>query len=316
LSAPPDPHASAHVRWIGWWRSLPANLRGAIFMLASSAGFTVMAVLIRYVADSLDPLQMAFFRCSMGWLVILPFVAHAGFGSVRSLVLRMHMSRAALGTIAMFCAYYAIAHMPLADFTALSFTRPLFATVFAVLVLHEIVRWRRWTATLIGFLGVVLMVRPGVGTINPATFVALGESVSLALLIVIVKLMPQAEKTLTMLFWFGVFSIPITLVPAIWVWQWPTLAEWILLVVMAVSGTASQWLFILAFRTGEASFVAPIDYVRLIFVAITAYLVFAEVPTVWTLGGAAIIVGATFYIVRREAQLGRRTVASDPPRTG
>jgi drug/metabolite transporter (DMT)-like permease len=296
------------------WNALAPNLRGAVFMLLSSLGFTVMAVLIRDVAATIDPLQMAFFRCSIGWLAILPFVAHAGLGTVRSNVLRLHLSRAALGTIAMFCAYYAIAHMPLADFTALSFTRPLFATVLAVIVLHEIVRWRRWTATIVGFLGVLVMVRPGAAEINPATFVALGESVSLALLIVIVKVMPRAEKTLTMLFWFGAFSIPITLVPAIFVWEWPTAAEWILLVVMALSGVVSQWLFILAFRTGEASFVAPIDYVRLVFVAVTGYVVFAEVPTIWTLLGAAIIVGATFYIMRRETKLAGGPSVTDQSR--
>jgi len=293
------------------WNALAPNLRGAVFMLLSSLGFTVMAVLIRNVAASIDPLEMAFFRCSIGWLAILPFVARVGLGTVRSNVLRLHLSRAALGTIAMFCAYYAIAHMPLADFTALSFTRPLFATVLAVVVLHEIVRWRRWTATIVGFLGVLVMVRPGVAEINPATFVALGESVSLAFLIVIVKVMPRAEKTLTMLFWFGAFSVPITLVPAIFVWQWPTTTEWILLTVMALSGVVSQWLFILAFRTGEASFVAPIDYVRLVFVTVTGYVVFAEVPTVWTLLGAAIIVCATFYIMRRETKLAGGSAVTD-----
>jgi drug/metabolite transporter (DMT)-like permease len=296
------------------WNALAPNLRGAVLMLLSSLGFTVMAVLIRDVAATIDPLQMAFFRCTIGWLAILPFVAHVGLGTVRSNVLRLHLSRAALGTIAMFCAYYAIAHMPLADFTALSFTRPLFATVMAVIVLHEIVRWRRWTATIVGFLGVLVMVRPGVAEINPATFVALGESVSLALLIVIVKLMPRAEKTLTMLFWFGVFSIPITAVPAILVWEWPTAIEWLSLVVMGLSGVISQWLFILAFRTGEASFVAPIDYVRLVFVTITGYLMFAEIPTVWTLLGAAIIVGSTFYIMRRETKLAGSASVTDPPR--
>src|SRR5690606_25081092 len=180
-------------------------------------------------------------------------------------------------------------------------------------ILHEIVRWRRWTATAVGFCGVLVMVRPGHAAIDPATFVALGESVALALLIVIVKLMPPREKTLAMLFWFGAIATPITLLPAIYVWVWPTLGDWLWLIGMALAGVGSQWFFLLAFRSGEASFVAPIDYTRLIFVAAVGYLAFSEIPSPWTLLGAAIIVGSTLYIVRREAQLGRRAVADDAP---
>jgi drug/metabolite transporter (DMT)-like permease len=289
------------------WRALSGNMRGAVLMFVSGLGFVAMAILIRTVAERIDPLQMAFLRSLIGWLIILPFVFGTEGGSIRTSFLKMHLTRAALGTIAMFCAYYAIAHMPLADYTALSFTRPLFATVFAVIVLKEIVRWRRWTATLAGFVGVLVMVRPGAGTVDPASFIALGESVSLALLIVIVKLMPQSERTLSMMFWFGAFAIPITLVPAIIVWQWPTPLEWLLLIGMAMAGAASQWLFILAFRSGEASFVAPVDYVRLISAAAIGFLVFAEVPAIWTWLGAAIIMASTFYIMRREARLGRVT---------
>lgn len=296
-----------------YWQRVPPNLRGAIFMLLSGLVFTAMMVMIREVSGRIDPLQMAFFRCWIGWVAIMPFILHAGIGTVVTAAIRLHFSRAALGTIAMFCAYYAIAHMPLADYTALSFTRPLFATVFAVLILHEIVRWRRWTATAVGFCGVLVMVRPGHAAIDPATFVALGESVALALLIVIVKLMPPREKTLAMLFWFGAIATPITLLPAIYVWVWPTLGDWLWLIGMALAGVGSQWFFLLAFRSGEASFVAPIDYTRLIFVAAVGYLAFSEIPSPWTLLGAAIIVGSTLYIVRREAQLGRRAVADDAP---
>lgn len=292
------------------WRALSGNMRGAVLMFGSGLCFVFMAILIRLVAERIDPLQMAFLRSLIGWLIILPFVFGTGGGSVRTSRLGMHLTRAALGTLAMFCAYYAIAHMPLADYTALSFTRPLFATVFAVFILNELVRWRRWTATLVGFLGVLVMVRPGSGSIEPATFIALGESVALALLIIIVRLMPQSERTLAMMFWFGAFAIPITFVPALVVWQWPTGIEWLMLVGMAIAGALSQWQFILAFRSGEASFIAPVDYVRLVSAAAIGFVVFAEVPVIWTWLGAAIIMASTFYIMRREARLGR---APKPP---
>ncbi|MEX0809397.1 MAG: DMT family transporter [Dongiaceae bacterium] len=291
------------------WRALSANMRGAVLMFGSGLSFVLMAILIRLVAERIDPLQMAFLRSLIGWIILLPFVFTAA-GSVRTSRLGMHLTRAALGTLAMFCSYYAIAHMPLADYTALSFTRPLFATVFAVVIIKEIVRWRRWTATLVGFLGVLVMVRPGSGSIEPATFIALGESVALALLIIIVKMMPQSERTLTMMFWFGAFAVAITFLPALAVWQWPTETEWLMLVGMAVAGVLSQWQFILAFRAGEASFVAPVDYVRLISAAAIGFVVFAEVPVIWTWLGAGIIMASTFYIMRREARLGR---APKPP---
>ena len=108
--------------------------------------------------------------------------------------------------VAMYCSYYALARIELADFTALSFTKPLFATVLAVIILGEVVRWRRWSATIVGFVGVLIMMRPGTGTFQTAGFFALGDAFSIALLITLVKRLPARETPLGMLFYFGVIA--------------------------------------------------------------------------------------------------------------
>jgi drug/metabolite transporter (DMT)-like permease len=206
--------------------------------------------------------------------------------------------------VAMFCSYYALARIDLADFMALSFTRPLFATVLAVIILHEVVRWRRWSATALGFIGVLIIVRPGTGTFDSAGFFALGEAFSIAFLVTLVKRLPARETTIGMMFWFGAFASLMALPTALWSWRWPTPEEWLLLLIIGALGALAQSFWIRAFRCGDASLVAAFDYLRLPLGAFVGLVWFAEVPTVWTLVGAIVIVGSTIYIARREAALG------------
>lgn len=283
------------------WLGLSGNARGAAWMIASGVGFTFMALLIKLLGDRLDSFQIAFFRCLIGFVAILPFVVRYGPGSLRTRSLKIHALRGLFGLVAMFSSYYALAHMPLAAYTALSFTKPLFSTVLAVLILHEAVRWRRWTATLVGFLGVIVMVRPGAGTFDSAAVFALADALSIAFLVTLVKRLPPGETTLVMLFYFGVFSTVASLPPALFVWQSPTVTEYALLIGVGVLGALSQSFWIRAYRAGEASVVAPFDYLRLLFAAAAGFIVFAELVGMWELAGAAIIVVSTVYIARREA---------------
>jgi drug/metabolite transporter (DMT)-like permease len=290
------------------WLALPGNTRGALWMIAAGAGFTVMAVAIKLLGTRLDSFQVAFFRILFGFIVILPIAgymgASAGWDFLRTRHLHIHAIRGLLGMIAMFCSYYALARIDLADFMALSFTRPLFATVLAVIILHEVVRWRRWSATALGFIGVLIMVRPGTGTFDSAGFFALGEAFSIAFLVTLVKRLPARETTIGMMFWFGAFASLMALPTALWSWRWPTPEEWLLLLIIGALGALAQSFWIRAFRCGDASLVAAFDYLRLPLGAFVGLVWFAEVPTVWTLVGAIVIVGSTIYIARREAALG------------
>ncbi|HWA43769.1 MAG TPA: DMT family transporter [Hypericibacter adhaerens] len=298
------------------WMGLSGNVRGALWMIASGLIFTVMAIAIRILGHRLDSFQIAFFRCLIGFIAILPLVGAYGIDVLQTRSLKIHALRGLFGLISMFASYYAIARIPLASYTALSFTRPLFATILAVVVLHEIVRWRRWTATLVGFVGVLVMVRPGAETFNSAALFALMDSLSIAFLITLVKRLPPGETALGMMFYFGVFSTIAALPPALFVWQWPTALEWSLLILIGVLGALSQSFWIRAYRAGEASVVAPIDYLRLLFAGIAGYLAFAETVDLWTVAGAAIIVASTIYIARREARVRRAKAAEAATATG
>ncbi len=285
------------------WLQLSGNSRGALWMIASGIGFSVMAVGIKLLGHRLDSFQIGFFRVVIGFLAILPFVIGGGLARLQTRHTGVHFVRAVFGLTAMYCSYYAIARMPLADYTGLSFTKPLFATLLAIVILGETVRWRRWTATLVGFLGVLVMVQPGAGTFQPAALAALVDSFSIAFLVTLVKRLPATETPLGMLFYFGLFAAVLSIGPAIYSWQWPTVFEWLLLLGVGVLGALSQLFWIRAFRAGEASAVAPFDYLRLPMAATVGFIGFSEQPTVWTFVGAAVIVASTLYIAHREAQL-------------
>ena len=136
------------------WSKLSPNIQGALWLLLSCLGFSVMATFVKFAAREVNPFEITFFRCFFGLLVLAPVIAWHGIGALRTRHLGMHAWRGILGATAMGCAYFGLSRMPLAAYNALSFSKPLFAIVLAVFILHETVRWRRWAATFVGFLGV------------------------------------------------------------------------------------------------------------------------------------------------------------------
>jgi drug/metabolite transporter (DMT)-like permease len=206
---------------------------------------------------------------------------------------------------AMFGGFYSVVHLPLADATALSFTKPLFVIVLAVIVLKEKVRIRRWSATIGGFIGVLVMLRPGAG-IEPAAIVGIGAALAVAGVVIMVKDLTKTEQPIAILFYFGLVSTVIALAPALWFWQQPTWWELTLLIAIGALGAGGQGATVRSYLCGEATFVAPFDYTRLLYAGFLGWLFFAEVPDSWTWIGAGIIVASTLYIAYREAELNRQ----------
>lgn len=273
-------------------------------MLAAAFCFSVNGALIKVLlASGLHPLQITFVRLLVGVAATLPFVWRAGWASLKTRHPGIHALRALAGGGAMFCGIAALDRLQLADFTALSFSQPLFAVMLAVLVLGEAVGWRRWGATFAGFLGVVIMVRPGAGALEVGALLALAMAFGIAVAVILAKRLPAQESQATMLFYFSLATVIVFAGPALQVWRPPSTSEALGLVGFGLAGLTTQALMIAAYRTGEASVVAPFDYSRLIIAGVLGFVLFGEVPDGWTLVGAGVIVAATLYIAQREAVL-------------
>ena len=300
-----DQSASAG-RLLDAWLRLPPNYRGAIWMIGAALGFTCNSALVKALGNAdFHPFQLAFLRTALVLLLLLPLAWRAGADRLRSRQPGIHVLRGLVGAPAVVAGFTALTLIPLADFMALTFTTPLFIIVMAVLVLGEQVRWRRWSATAIGFLGVLIMIRPGSGSLEVGALCTLGMALGIAGAAVLVKRLPPEEPAFSALFWFTLSSTLLTAPLAAFAWRAPTAEEWLWLMVMSGLGALAQFLIIQAYKVGEATFVAPFDYSKLLIAGVIGFLAFGELPDAWSLIGAAVIIAATLYIARREAAIGR-----------
>ena len=214
----------------------------------------------------------------------------------------------------MFLGFYAIVALPLADAQAISFSRNLFLVPLAAFILSEAVGPRRAIAACVGFVGVLIMLRPNMGAGDAGMLLSLGAAAALghaflvALATVLVNIASRYDGSVTLMFYTNTVSVTLIAIPTFFVWQTPNMSELMMLVAMGILATASHNCFIRAFALGEASVIAPVDYARLIFAALAGFVVFSTVPDIYTITGALIIVASSFYILRREAQ------SADAPR--
>lgn len=258
------------------------------------------------MGEAMHPFEIAFFRNLYGLLFIASWLMRAGFASLRTRNVGGYTLRAFFGLSAMLLWFSAVTMMPLADAVALSFTAPLFASIAAATFLGERMGPRRCFALLAGFAGALIILRPGVMEVSLPAGMVLGASVLIACSIIMVKTLSRTESASAIVTWMGIYMVPMSLVPALFVWRWPTLEETALLVVMGGFATLGQVAMTKAYATTDATVVLPFDYARLPFAAAIAYLAFAEMPDLWTWVGAVVIAGATVYMAHREATVARR----------
>jgi drug/metabolite transporter (DMT)-like permease len=302
-----------------WLRRLPPNVQGALWLVSGGFIFTSTSAMIRLLSAQIESVQTAFFRAVISVILLLPMIAAGRVKPWQSKRIAGHFWRTFMGTTSMVLGFYAVTLLPLADATAIAFSQPLFSVVVAALIAGEKVRWRRWSATIIGFAGVLVMVRPGQGSLQLGALVALANAATVALSIYLVKRLSDSETPLMILTQFAIFSTVLLALPAILVWRWPDVWGWLLAIGVALSATVGQYFWVQAFKAGEMSAVAPFEYLRLPFAVFLGWLIWSEMPVIWTYFGAAIVIGSALYIAHREAQLGRdrrrAAVAARPSQT-
>lgn len=287
---------------------LSPNLQGALWMLLSAVTFSVMTTLIKFLGSDYPAALQTFYRQAAGVAVLLPvLIRHRGaaFATTRPGIL---IFRSLLGTAGMVLSFYGFQKLPLADANALSFTRTLWLVPLAAFIVKEKVGPLRAAAAVVGFLGVLLMVRPaadGHFAVGIPAIAMLASALLFAFTVTGMKVLTRDHSTTVILVWSAVLGFVLSIPGAVLTWRVPEPKDFMLLCLMGAIATANQACYIKGMSLGDAGAMAPIDYTRLVFSAAIGFFLFAEVPSPWTVAGAAVVVASTLFITLREQQLAR-----------
>lgn len=289
------------------------NAAGVAWMLVAVVAATGMTVSVREASHTLDAAMIAFLRSALGLLALVPFFWRAGAAArLRPKRPALHLLRAVLIAVALNCGFYSVATLPLATATILFFLAPIFATALAPVMADERVGPRRWAAVTVGFVGALVVLRPGVGALELGMLAAVASSVCYALSLMLAKVAGGEDGPdavfVSMTALVAIFTLP----PALFVWETPKLGDggvWAAVLAVAVFSVMRGYADIRSYVAAEAAVVAPVSYLRLPTIAFAGWLLFDERVDLWTWVGGAIIVGSTLYISLREARLKRRARA-------
>lgn len=301
------------------WRILRPDLSrlrpstvGALWMILAACQLGTISLLVRQIASELHPFEVAFFRNFAQFIFMVPWVLAVGVHVVRTQRIWAHVRRSGFGICAMLTWFWVVTQMPIAEATAISFSAPLFTTAGAALFLRERVGPRRWAAAAFGFMGVLLIIRPGVHAVELPEIVALLSAVFIAGSMLSNKSLARTESPNAMVLWMGILMSLFSLPPALSVWVWPVGWTWAWLAGLGLVATGAHLAINRAFTVSDASFIAPFGYAQIPFVALVGYMAFAEVPDAWTLVGALVIMLSGVYTARREAKVNPSVVALPP----
>lgn len=285
--------------------ALPPMVAGALWMILGACLLGMLSMLVRTISADLHPFEIAFFRNLAQLLFMVPWVLTVGIAVLRTERIWAHVRRSMFGICAMLIWFSVLTMMPIAEATAISFSAPLFTTAGAAIFLKEQVGLRRWSATAFGFLGVMLIIRPGFHEVGTPQMLALLAAVFIAGAMLSNKSLTRTESPNAMVVWMGLFMSLFSLPPAITVWQWPEGDVWLWLFVLGLVATAAHLAINRAFHAGDASFVTPFGFAQIPFIAGMGFIVYNETPDLWTWLGSAVIIISGVYIARREAKLAK-----------
>ena len=292
-------------------RTMTGNpaLRGMALMFVGTFFVAAMIGSIRYLSATLHPFEIVLFRNLFALMVVLPWFCRYGIAPLRTQRFGLHALRALFNIVTMLCFFYAVSVAPLSEVTALGFSSPIFATVLAALLLGEVVPARRWAAIAFGFLGALIILRPGFASVGTGQLLALLSAMAWSCALMAIKTLGRTDSSATIVTYMVLLMVPLSLGPALFVWQWPAPHEWGWLIAVGVLGGLGQFCVTEALRQADTAVVMPIDFVKLIWVALIAWLAFGEHLDLFTwIGGATIFASAVSLVYRDRA-------SGTPPRT-
>ncbi len=272
---------------------------GCLFAMFAELCFVGMGSLVKLLSENLPSQNVLFFRNLFGVLVLMPLIFKLGIKTLKTNSFKWHLLRSLSGVSAMYCFFYALSELPLADAMLLKISAPLFIPIIAFIWLSEHISLRAVMAVMIGFLGVILVLKP-TGTIHIASIAGLLGGALAALAKVTIRRMSPTEPTSRIVFYFGMISLLVSTIPMFWYWKNPDQSEWVLLFLLGAFGSLGQLFLTKAYTLAPASKIAPFTYSSILFAAIIGWVFWNEVITLLTLTGALLIITAGIIILREK----------------
>jgi drug/metabolite transporter (DMT)-like permease len=275
--------------------------KGIALILASTVFLGLSDVTAKYLSSSLPSIEIAWIRFLVFALIMTPaMIPGSPLYALKTQRRGLHFMRGAtlLGSSLFFIS--GLKFLPIAEASATGFVAPIFVTALSIIFLNEVVGVRRWIATGVGLLGVIIILRPGTSAFHPAAFFPLVSALAWACTLIMTRMMSGTERAITVMTYSSIAGVCILSLLVPFVWVTPTWQAVAFGVFIGVASTAGQWIVVLAFRYADASVLAPFSYTQLLWVSILGFLVFGEVPDIWTITGAAFIVASGLYTAHRE----------------
>lgn len=275
-------------------------IAGALFILGASFMFAMLGTLVKVVSTSLNNEMVVFFRNVCALIFILPWLTYGRpSGSIKTTCLRLHLLRSVAGLGAMYCFFYAIAHLRLSEAFLLASTSPLFIPLIAYVWMREEVTYSAKGAIIAGFIGIVLILKPGFGIFRPAMLVALATGVLVALAMVTIRRMSFSEPAMRIVFYFTIFSTVISAGPLFWSWQSPKPEIWWLLILIGLLAAVGQFFLTKGYSMAPAAQVGPLSYGNVVFATIIGWICWGETMDLLTWAGAFLVCMAGIITTRR-----------------
>jgi drug/metabolite transporter (DMT)-like permease len=285
---------------------VPASgpIAGIFWVTISMALFAGLAAFSRAAMNAgLHPFEVVFLRNLFACLMLLPLLAWRGASLLKSSQLPLYGVRVLVSLFSMQAWFYALSLIPIGEVTAISFLAPVFGTIGAILLLGERVRLRRWTAVIAGFLGAMIILRPGMAPLGLGQLLAVLSAMSQGLTVIMIKQLTAGDDPDKIVFLTNMMLLPLSLFPALFVWSWPTLGALVPVLGMGLTAVLGHVALVRGYAATEASLAMTFEFSRLPFTVAVAYLAFGELIDMWTWVGALVIFASAAYITRREAKL-------------
>ena len=273
----------------------------ALLAIGATLFGSFMGAGVKLLSNELHPIIICFYRCLMGLIIITPFVARNNFKALQTDNMRLQIFRALINIISMICWFSAIGMMHFEKATALGFTTPLFTTVLAVLILGEVIRFHRTAALLLGFVGILIIIRPGYMPFEFGTILMLIASFSFSFVLIFVKKLSATDSSLTIIFYHLLYMTPAFFILSFFYWENINFNQLIIFILMGAAGLLSHWCLAQAFKMSDTTFVMPLQFTKLIWASLIGLFIFSEQPDIWTWIGGIIIFISVVYITYREA---------------